>query len=194
MLKKLEMNRRDLSIKTNRILASNDIPGILYGKHLPQSIPVQTSAKNFHQQIHKKGELYRTKVDGVNYLLKIASIQRDPVSRKIIHFSLQEFNSKDKIDIEIPIDFKGNSVGVKHGGVLLKLVEKLQVRGLAKNIPDKIELNIKDLDIGDVFTVRDIKSQKGFEVLDDLNEVVVVCRPPSLIVASEEPAEAEMNG
>ena len=80
-----------------------------------------------------------------------------------------------KIDIDVPVRIEGNSIGVKEGGKLVQDSRKLKVRGLVKNLPDEIVLDITNLGVGKSLRVGDLTHDK-VEFLDLKNNPVVSVR------------------
>ncbi len=109
------------------------------------------------------------------YNVILQDAQFHPVTSKIIHCDfLQVFPDKE-IKIDIPIMVAGNSPGVIKGGKLLTKLRKLRVKGLMDALPDKIEINISKLDIGDSVKVGELNVE-GIEFIDPANAVVVIVK------------------
>ena len=88
----------------------------------------------------------------------------------------------------MPIETKGDSQGVKEGGVLEHILRELKVECLPTKIPEKIEVDVKDLNIGDVIYVKDLKVPEDADVLSDPEAIVVSVKPPTVEKVEEEVA------
>ena len=94
-------------------------------------------------------------VEGKPVLVK--EIQRDPLSRKVVHCDLYAVNLKARIDLEIPLHFVGIPRGVAlDGGVLEPLLRTLEVSCMPLAIPESIDVDVSNLGIGDAIHVRDL--------------------------------------
>ena len=118
----------------------------------------------------------------------LKAVQFDPVTSKLIHFDLIGLKADEKIDIEIPVSLQGNAIGIKDGGQLQFILQRLQVKCLPKDIPSHIDLEVSGLKIGDSIKVSDIKID-NVEVLNDENAVIVSVVPPTAAAVEEKAAE-----
>jgi large subunit ribosomal protein L25 len=93
------------------------------------------------------------------------------------------------LTISIPVNVVGNAPGVRAGGRLMIKIKKLVVKGMVKDIPDSIEINVDKLEIGQNIRVGDIKLN-GLELLDTkANSVVSVTATRASISAATEEAK-----
>ncbi len=99
-------------------------------------------------------------------------IQFHPVTDNIEHIDFIELTDDKAVSIEVPVKFVGNARGVRNGGKLKINLRKLKVRAIEDNLPDSIDLNIEDLQIGEIIKVRDVP-RNNFEILNTENAVVV---------------------
>jgi large subunit ribosomal protein L25 len=121
----------------------------------------------------------------------IKEIQIDPVSRRILHADFVRVSLEEKVTAHVPISLTGTASGVIVGGVQEFLLRELQVECQVGLIPERIEIDISSLEIGDQIRVRDIQlPEVEMTVLDDPSTIVVTVVPPSVIV-EEEPEEEE---
>jgi len=99
----------------------------------------------------------------------------DPVTEKIIHFDLVGVVSGQTITVEVPINFKGQPVGVREGGLLQHGIHKVKVDCLPKDLPDSIEVDISNLGIGKSIAVKNLNIEGvKFDVSPDTILVSVV--------------------
>ena len=108
--------------------------------------------------------------------------QFGPVNEEIYHLDFQKFNDGDDIVVAIPVKVEGHAAGVKAGGKLVKKVNTLTVKGNYKNIPDRLIVDVTELELGKSLCVGDLK----FENLELLNA-------KSVIVASVKATRASRN-
>lgn len=108
-------------------------------------------------------------------------IQFHPVTDKILHIDFLEAAADKKVKVEIPVKIKGTAVGVTQGGRLVQKLRKMKLRALPKDMPDFIEVNVTDLNIGQSVRVHDIKLP-GVEFLDTPNGVIVGVQTTRVVV------------
>lgn len=164
------------------IRKSGYIPGVLYGNKL-NNRPIQLDYKEFIKQLKKHGKsgIFQVNVDNELLSVKINEIQRDPVSNEIIHVDLHTVDLNKAINIAIPIQLFGGSIGVKNGGILQQQLRAIEVKGLPSHVPETIHLNISDLDIGQAIYVRNLMIPDEIEVLTDLDTMILTIVPPKLL-------------
>jgi large subunit ribosomal protein L25 len=139
--------------------------------------------------------------DGSSKKCILRDVQFDPVSDKPVHFDLQGLKENEKLTIEVPIVLTGGTPkGVKDGGMVQQMIHKLRVSCLPKDIPEKIEINIADLEINRSVHVRELQLP-NVSILENLDNPIVGVMPPTLVkeaeaapVVEEAAAEPEVIG
>ncbi len=115
----------------------------------------------------------------------IKDIQFDPLSEGILHLDFLKVSLKEKIKVHVPIVVKGESKNVKEaGGVIEQILRDLEVEGLPLDIPDHIDLDISELEIGNSIHVADLDLGANIKIITDPEATVVTA-----LVKKEEPEE-----
>jgi len=129
----------------------------------------------------------------------IKEIQRHPVKDSILHVDFNEISLTEVLKVNVPLVSHGEPVGVKaDGGVLEHIMWELQVECLPTAIPEKFEVDVSGLKIGDAIYVKDIKAPEGVKVLTDPELIAMIVKPPRVEapvveeVAAEGAAEPEL--
>lgn len=154
------------------------IPAIVYG-HNFDPVPISVKANELESILHKyKGETLLFNLEVQNgETQRIQAILKDyqlhPVTDKIIHLDFVAIKEGETVSIDVPLEFVGRPVGLTKGGVIEIFMHDLTVECLPSNIPDKIQVDISNLDLGDVLHVKDIKVPEGVKVLDDPEDTVI---------------------
>ncbi|HJU86375.1 MAG TPA: 50S ribosomal protein L25/general stress protein Ctc [Gemmatimonadota bacterium] len=177
------------------------IPGVLYG-HGEDSVPLSVDANELQRLVHTIS-IENTIVDldlgsGEPYKVLIRELQRHPFRDEFVHIDFFHVAMDEQIQVEVPIVLVGTPTGVKNkGGVLDHQLRELEVFCLPGSIPEKIELEVSHLDIGDSIHVSDIQLP-DVEILTDLDRSVVAVLAPTVIeveeAAEEAPTEPEVIG
>ena len=102
-------------------------------------------------------------------------IQFHPVTDKILHIDFYQLFEDKQISIDIPVKLNGNAIGVRLGGNLQRNKRKLRVKALPTNLPDSIEIDISELNIGDKVYITEL-SNENYEFLHPDNTVVCQVR------------------
>jgi len=150
---------------------ANLVPCVLYGTGEQVHFSVK---KNDIEKIVFSPEVYLVELDiqGRKAEAIIRELQQHPVKDTVQHVDFLEVTAKKPIRIGLPIRLEGKSRGVMNGGRLMQVFRKLNVFGLAKDLPEAIVLDVTDLRIGQSVRIKDI-TIPGIEVLDPANSVVV---------------------
>lgn len=175
---------------TRKLRAKDEIPGIVYGSGIDPT-PVTTQrlalARVLRGGANALVDLVGAKnVEGKPVLVK--EIQRDPLSRKVVHFDLYAVNLQARLDIEVPLVFLGTAKGVAmDGGVMEPLMRTLEVSCMPLAIPESFSIDVSNLAIGDAIHVRDIQLPADVVSKVDPDTTVVHVVAPRL---EEEPVAA----
>ncbi len=172
------------------------IPAIIYGPG-SEPVPLAVKANELKKILYRyRGEqiLFNlTLEDNGSTTQKMAlvkELQYHPVTDEILHVDFYEISMEREVEVEVPIVLVGKAKGVEAGGHLQQLLQTMTVSCLPGAIPDKIEVDVTELEIGDVIHVRDLTPPEGVRYLDNPDEAVVtILAPEAEEVTTEEAAE-----
>ncbi|GBF11402.1 50S ribosomal protein L25 [Tepidibacillus infernus] len=158
------------------------IPGVLYGNGFSnQPIQIEESTLKIQLKEHGKSGIFHILMGNEQIPVKINEIQRDPIDQKVIHVDLQRVQMNKLISTSVPLHFFGKSMGEKNGGIVQQQIRDIEVKALPAYIPEFIQVNISDLDIGDALYVRDLMVPDGVEIQHDPDSVLLTIIPPKMI-------------
>lgn len=109
-------------------------------------------------------------IDGAVCKAILKEAQFGPVNEEILHLDFQKFNVEDDITVAVPVKIEGHAAGVKAGGKLVKSVRNLTVKGNWENIPNRLVVDVTELELGKTMSVADLH----FENLQILNAKSVI--------------------
>ena len=125
------------------------------------------------------------------YSAVLQDIQFHPVTDKILHIDFYQLFDDKEIAMDIPVRLVGNSIGVKLGGNLQRNKRKLRIKALPTNLPDYIEIDITDLNIGDRVYITELENESYTFLHPDNTVVSQVRRARAAIVDEVESDEDE---
>ena len=169
------------------------IPAILYSPHKNDpEIPVKILKKEFHKVFSGDAEhhVLNLNLGNEELMAVIKEIQRDPIRGDVLHVDFFKVFKGEKVIVEVPVELVGESKGVKKGGILEHLLRELEIEAIPSQIPDVIEVDITDLDLGDTLLVEDLKLPEGVEAITSLETAVVSILAPT---KGEEEVEEEVE-
>lgn len=183
------------SAVSRRLRAAGMIPGVLYG-----------AGRNAHLFAVEERELRRvlTGDHGLHAILDVVfdgqktahhavlkDYQLDPVRPRLLHIDLHEVRLDQLIQSQVAVDPVGESPGVKEGGVLTLVLREVNVEAMPMEVPDRLELDISNMAIGDSLRISDLAVPEGAKLLDDPEAVVLTVTPPTRVEEPEEEVEEE---
>lgn len=159
------------------------IPAVIYGHGLPtQSLVVDEKALNKVYRQVGETTLFDLEIAGQPPVkVLIQEVQRHPVSGVIQHVDFHQVRMDEKLEVDIPLKYVGESPAVKEmGGILVRAVSELKVKCLPQALVHEIEVDLSSLaQFNDVITVSQIKLPPGLEVISpSANEVIATVMPP----------------
>jgi large subunit ribosomal protein L25 len=173
-----------------QIRSQENVPAVIYGG--AQEVNFYASAKAFKPLVYTgEFQIAEVNVDGKTYKCILKDLQFDKVSDALIHLDLLELVDDKKVVATLPLKFVGTSVGVKEGGKLVIKIKSLKVKALPKNLPDFVEANISELQMGNKLYVTKIVTN-NFKLMHPDNTVVCQVKiSRAAMKAAQEAAKAE---
>ncbi|PIS08878.1 50S ribosomal protein L25 [Candidatus Beckwithbacteria bacterium CG10_big_fil_rev_8_21_14_0_10_34_10] len=190
--------RKVLGRKVKKLRAESQLPANIYGKGL-KSQAVAVSLKDLLAIYKKAGEtniveLSLDKETKTRPVL-IHRLQKDPVTDEPLHADFRQVDLKAKVQINIPVELIGEAPAVTKGGVLVLLMDEIEVEALPADLPDKFKIDISKIEeIGQGIALKDLKIDqiKVKILLEDKDQLVVQVEEPKK--EEEKPVEAETPG
>jgi large subunit ribosomal protein L25 len=164
--------RQDLGKKQSSDLRKQGmVPCVMYGGE--KNLHFSAHENQFKKLVYTPDVfLVKFELDGQAFEAVMQEVQFHPVSDKIIHIDFVQVARDRKVTVNLPVRLTGNSVGILAGGKLRQRRRYLKVNGLIKDMPERLEIDLTHLDIGDSLKVGDL-------VYDNLD----ILDPPRAMVA-----------
>ncbi|MCX6826561.1 MAG: 50S ribosomal protein L25 [candidate division Zixibacteria bacterium] len=191
--------------RSRKLRRTGVVPGILYGPET-KPLPLVVKSGELSGLIRHHGRTNMLIDLGLNNetatcKVIIRELQRDPVSGQYCHIDFYQVSMKKKLHLSALVHLTGLASGVKNsGGIMEHVTREIEIACLPSDIPEKIEIDISALEIGDSIHVRDLKVDK-VDILTDLGQTIATVVPPTIIKTetvaaptAEEAAAAEEAG
>jgi len=195
---KIEVQERESrgSAASRRLRRDGLIPGVLYGR-----------GKNPHAICIGERDLRRalTGPAGLHAILDVVlegqktahpsilkDYQQDVITGRLAHIDLQEVRLDQPIQAQVVIELVGESEGTKEGGVLSQVSREINVEALPLEVPERIEVDISAMEMGDTMRLADIPTIEGVTFLDDPDETVLATVTVPTKEVEPEPTEEEL--
>jgi large subunit ribosomal protein L25 len=182
--------RQDLGKKaTKQIRREKNVPGVLYGgKEVVHFIANEIELRKILFTPHVY--LVSLNVEGQMYDAIIKDLQFHPVEDNLLHIDFLQIFDDKPIIIEIPVQLEGLAEGVKAGGKIQLEQRKLRVKGLSKDIPDQLTIDVSHLGLGKTIQTNELEFP-NLELLNAKNSVVVSVKLTRAARAATEKTEKQ---
>ncbi len=181
---------------SRRLRVTGRVPGILYGANKPAA-NVELDQKDLLQNLKREAfhaSILDLALDGQKEQVLLRDYQMHPWRQQVLHVDFQRVDKTRKIHVRVPLHFINADicVGVKTGGgVVLHTMNDIDIQCLPDDLPEYIEVDLKDLELNELLHVSDLVMPQGVEPVSKLkqdNPAVVSVHLPREIVIEEEVA------
>lgn len=151
------------------------LPAVLYG-HGEENINLAVDEREFMRlyQAGVEGKLVDLAIAGRgSKTVLVKDVQVHPIRGNVIHVDFQAVRMTEKVTTKVPVVLVNEEKKANDGGIVEHLMRELEIRALPADIPERIEVDLTGLGIGDSVTVGDLKIPAGVEVEEPGSEVVV---------------------
>ncbi len=177
----LKAEIRDIHTKPEVVRLAGKVPAVFYGKK-EASTAISIPKIDFLKIWKKAGEYSVVTLETPNGVKEslIQDVDLDPVTGVPRHADFYVFEKGHKVEVELPIEFTGVSPAIKDlGGVLVKVLHKIKIEAMPKNLPRGINIDISGLStFEDQILARDIKLGEGVTLKENLEKVIALVSAP----------------
>lgn len=183
---------------------SGSIPGVVYGgKDLPKKISILE--KEIVKAVQVPGfatQVLKISLSGKNVDVVVKEIQRHPITSRVMHADFMRVDPDSKITLIVPIRTINDDtcVGVKvNGGQVNHLINDIEIICLASNLPEYLEIDVQEMDIGDSVSLSEINLPDGVEISllvqgEERDQAVVSVTETREMIIEEEVEEVDLEG
>ena len=181
---------------TKSLINKGIIPGIVYGKK-SESTKIAFELKILKKLMDAGGfytKIINIDIDGKNEKVLPKDLQYDPVTDRLIHFDFLRVKDDTKVTVEVPVEFlnQESCPGLKKGGVLNIVRRLIELTCDAIKIPEKLQFDLFESEIGDSIKISNIKLPDGVSpTITDRDFVVATLAPPTVEVEETKTDEKE---
>jgi large subunit ribosomal protein L25 len=194
---KIEVQQREGrgSADARRLRRQGLIPGVLYGRGKSPH-PFSVHERDLRRALTGPGGLHAildVVLDGqkTSHASILKDYQQDVISGRLAHIDLQEVRLDQPIQAQVVIELVGEAAGSIEGGVLSQVTREINVEALPLEVPERIEVDVSPMQMGDTLRLADIAVQEGVTFLDDPEETVVATVTVPTQIIEPEPEEEE---
>jgi len=174
---KIDINKRDNTGKKSvkQLRKDGNIPGVYYSPTSKSSTPIFISQAEYQEAVKSRARVFNILVGEKKQNILFKSVQYHPVTEQVLHIDFYGIRMDKPVNIKIPVKLTGDSIGViEEGGVLNQASNEIEIQCLPADIPEFVETDISELNLGDSINVGSI----------DLDETITLITPEDTVLAS----------
>ena len=176
-----------------RVRFQGHVPAVIYGRgRETQALAIEAKAlERALTGVEPESTIIELAVDGKKTKALIREIQRHPLRPDIIHVDFYEIHAEQKVTLKVPVHLVGTPDGVRNaGGVLDQVTREVEIEVLPDNIPDRVELDVTALKIGDSLHVQYLQIANATILTQQDLTIVTIVPPRAEEVAAPTPETA----
>lgn len=181
-----------------KVRKAGRVPAVLYG-HGEQNVNLSLCAEELHAVLRHGAKLVDLKGDVTDTAL-VRGLQWNTYGTDVLHVDLARVSAEERVHVSVPLETRGVAAGAHEGGLIELVMHEIEIECPAGSIPDKIEVRVHELHVGQSLKAGEIPLPEGVRLLLDPDIIVVHCVGRTLEeeeVAGEaagETAEPELIG
>ncbi|MFK4567998.1 50S ribosomal protein L25/general stress protein Ctc [Enterococcus sp. UD-01] len=181
----------------NQLRHSGQVPAVVYGYGI-ESTPISVEEKELTRILRDNGAnaVITMTVGGKKINTLMYKAQLDTFTNRMKHAEFLAVNMKEATEVEAEVVLVGEAQGVKAGGVLAQNLYSVLVSATPDKLPERVEVDVTDLAIGDAITVADLPKNNDYEIMTDGEEQIAAIVEAQAVEeeSSEEAGEPEVIG
>lgn len=179
VLKVEERNTRPRSLR-KQLRAAGRVPAAVNGNGI-EHLSISCDAKALDKAIRENGlnAVYTLDLDGKKISTLLHTYELDTFTKAWIHAEFLAVDMNEKQEVEADVSLVGTPQGVKSGGILEQTLYSVVVSATPDKLPERVEIDVTNLAIGDSLTVKDIPEHPEFEILTDAEEQICAVVEPN---------------
>ena len=194
----LEVSKREVRPRSlrNKLRHEGKVPAIVYGYNV-ESTPIAIDGQIFSKLLRENGAntVITMTIDGKKVNTLVHKVQTNTFTNHFEHVEFLYVNMSEETEVETEIVLVGEAAGVKAGGVLAQNLYTVIVSATPSNLPERIEVDVTNLNLGDAITVADLPENNDYKVVSDGEEqIAAVAAPTEEAETTDEESEPEVIG
>ncbi|TDL94239.1 50S ribosomal protein L25/general stress protein Ctc [Macrococcus brunensis] len=190
-LKAVERPGKSKRSELNELRNTGKIPAVIYG-YGAANTAVHVDAAEFTKVMREVGRngVIELGLDAGSTKVMVSDYQVDPIKHQVTHIDFLAINMKAELTVDVTVTLTGEAKGAEEGGVVQQPLFTLSVTATPDDIPETIEVDVTELNIGDSITVGDLRGNKNYTINNEDDEAIVSVVPPTVVEETDEDEEA----
>ncbi|MFR4286954.1 MAG: 50S ribosomal protein L25/general stress protein Ctc [Enterococcus italicus] len=195
----LEVSKREVRPRSlrNKLRHEGKIPAVVNGYQI-ESTAISLDSAEIEKVLRQHGlnTVLTMSIDGKKVNTLIHNYTTDTFTSKLTHIEFLSVNMNEVTEVEAEVVLVGEAAGVRAGGVLTQTLYSVTVAATPDKLPENVEVDVTDLEIGQSLSVADLKVDGDYEIVTDAEEQVVTIAEAQVEEeeTTEEASEPEVIG
>lgn len=175
---------------SRRVREEGGLPAIVYG-HGETPMPIALNAHNALREFHSGHKVFQLDIDGRKdgkaHFVLLKEVQFDHLGTNIVHCDFARVDLNERIETRVSLSFVGEAKGLASAGaIMMHPNEVIEIECLITNLPEHIDVDVSEMEVGDIVHARDIKLP--------LNTMVLLTDPEAIVAQIVVQVEQEEEG
>ncbi|MBW8034784.1 MAG: 50S ribosomal protein L25 [Planctomycetes bacterium] len=166
------------------------LPAVMYG-HGKEALSIALDGHTFVEELHHGHRLFEIDAGGNKQMALVKALQYDHFGKNMIHVDLMRVDMSEHVTVKVKIELRGTHIGAQSGGMIDSHLDELEVECAVSDIPDVIQVVIKDIDVGDAIHAGEIELPAGMTLKTPSDALVLACHVVAAAKSTEELEEEQ---
>ena len=168
-----------------RLRKKGKLPAIVYG-HGKESVGISIDSHDFVEGLHHGHRLFEVKAGGKAETVLVKDIQYDHLGKYVIHADFVRVDMSERVTVSVAIELHGTHAGAQHGGMVNTHLDELEIECTVSDIPEVIQVSIKELEVGDAIHAGEIELPAGMLLKTAPDAIVLACHVVAAAKSTED--------
>ncbi len=176
---------------------NGQVPAILYGPKA-DTVALQVETKSFTKSLlnmQRRNAVFHLDIEGAEASAKrsvmVKEVQTNPITDVLVHADFYEISLDVPTELQVQVAVKGNAKGIEQGGELHMHSNTIALKGLILDMPDSIEVDVADIEIGGRVTFGEVIIPEGLELISNEKTTLLSIQLPSASADEDEEEDLE---
>lgn len=191
----LTTQKREAKKENTSLRAKGFVPAVVYG-YKTENIAISVEEIELIKVLREVGRngVMKLDVDGKTVNAVLTDYQQDPIKGQVLHADFLVINMTEELEVTVTITLVGDAVGVKEGGSINQPNRDVTVKVKPSDIPDHIEVDVSEMQIGDTLTLGEVREKISFNVLEEDDFALVSVTAPRSDEELESDTDVDTTG
>ncbi len=185
VLLKADIREESGSNRVVKLRKTGKLPAVMYG-HGKEALSISLDAHSFVEELHHGHRLFEVNAGGNKQMALVKAIQYDHLGKDMIHVDLMRVDMSELVTVSVMLELRGTPVGAQGGGMIESHLDELNVECAVSDIPEVIQVAIKDIDVGDSIHAGEIELPAGITLKTPSDALVLACHVVAAAKSTEE--------